>query len=181
MKTIKRLLADLISEKVSEIYMVDIQPLINIPRERENGDFSSPVAMALAKKVKKSPREISEKIKAAIIDSSSSIDKIVVAGPGFLNFFLSSEFLLDSINRINENIADYRSNDILKKERYLIEFVSANPVGPLNIVSSRAAALGDILAVLLLNCGAHVDKEYFVNDRGNQINLLGKSLYVRYL
>lgn len=178
---------NLIRKKINEtLYkLVDNKELLSeltfdveVPKDSKNGDFATNVAMKLASMLKKSPRAIAEEIKLKIGDSF--FEKIEVAGPGFINFFVSKSFFYDFLLKIIENQNNLMS-DIGSGKKVQVEFVSANPTGPLHIGHGRGAAYGDSLARLLSACGFDVQKEYYINDAGNQMNNLALSIYSRYL
>ncbi|NLJ60096.1 MAG: arginine--tRNA ligase [Firmicutes bacterium] len=157
---------------------------VEYTREKAHGDFATPIALALAGKVKRKPRDIAE----AIVDhietgrgNTRYIQRVEVAGPGFINFFLGREWLEDVLRTVLEAGSKYGRSDMGNSKRILLEFVSANPTGPMNIVNARAAAVGAGLAMIMKASGYQVATEYYVNDAGNQINVLGTSCELRYL
>ncbi len=163
-------------------------PGIDIPveytRERAHGDFATPIALMLAGKVKRKPRDIAE----AIADNmeiakgkTRYIQRVEVAGPGFINFFLDRKWLEDVLRVVISAGPQYGRSGVGCGKRIQLEFVSANPTGPMNIVNARAAAVGASLANILKASGHDVSTEYYVNDAGNQINVLGTSVELRYL
>lgn len=153
------------------------------PRKKEFGDFASNLAMTLAKKAHMAPRELAKRIASEIPTDGGLVERVDVAGPGFLNFHLSPSWLHDTLVTIESQDEAYGTSSDHAGERTLIEFVSANPTGPISVVNGRAAALGDSLRNLLRACGAEVDSEFYVNDALNstQLNLMGDSLAARYL
>ena len=156
----------------------DIEILIDIPKEKNNGDYSSNIAMQLTKVLKTNPREIATKIVDNI--NNDNIIKIEIAGPGFLNFFVKKDYLLDNINNVIEKKDLYGSSDFGAGEKVNIEYVSANPTGFLHIGHARGASYGDSLSRIMKFAGYDVTREYYINDAGNQINNLEKSIKVRY-
>ena len=147
----------------------------------EHGDIATPIALGLAKQAKSAPRAIAEIIVNHVnIDEHPSIRKMDIAGPGFINVYLSNEWLFDTLFAIRRLNNDYGTSDKGKGKRIQIEFVSANPTGPLNIVSGRAAAVGDTLVNLLNAIGFDAIREYYVNDAGGQVDRLGESIDIRY-
>ena len=152
--------------------------LVEIPKDKNNGDYSTNVAMQLAGILKKNPKEIAEEIKNNII--SDDINNIEIAGPGFLNFYVKNDYLFDNINKILEKEDEYGKSNIGANTKINIEYVSANPTGFLHIGHARGAAYGDALSRILKFAGYDVDREYYINDAGNQINNLEKSIIVRY-
>ncbi len=151
---------------------------VEYPKEEKFGDYSTPFALESARLVRKAPMEIGGALKP-YIESSPVIERVDVVKPGFINIFVSLDHLIDNLNDIITNRDDYGKNRKEKPRRVNIEFVSANPTGPLNIVSARAAAVGDTLAKLLEANGDIVEREFYVNDYGNQVYLLGKSVLCR--
>lgn len=155
--------------------------IIEKPADKKNGDFSTNIAMAGARAYHKAPRMIAEAIIEAIDLSDTLIDRAEIAGPGFINFYLSdryySEIVLDVINKGD----DYGRSDYGEGKKMLVEFVSANPTGPMHIGNARGGAIGDCLASVLDAAGYYVQREFYVNDSGNQIEKFATSLEVRYL
>lgn len=160
---------------------------IEVPKNKAHGDFATAVALSMARSEKKAPRLIAEKIIAhalAILSAPSTttplrVERIELAGPGFINFFLHPAWLQDQVRVIRQADTAFGTSDIGGGERVQVEFVSANPTGPLNIVNARAAAVGDTLARLLAATGFAVEREFYVNDAGNQVLKLGRSLEAR--
>lgn len=153
--------------------------LVSIPKQEQHGDYASNFAMVMASKLKMPPREIAEKIREELL-SDTSFERIDVAGPGFLNFFFSNNFWQNWLLNIKEEGENYGTTDEGKGKRVLVEFVSANPTGPLHVGHGRGAAVGDSLCRILKKAGYKVESEYYINDVGNQMNNLGKSVYLRY-
>ena len=152
--------------------------VIDIPKDKKNGDYSTNVAFLLTKELKKSPILIAEDIANNIKDEM--IEKVEIANPGFINIFLSKKFLLDNINKILEEGKDYGRNNSGNNEKINIEYVSANPTGTLHIGHGRGAVYGDNLSKLMSFCGYDVTREYYINDAGNQMYNLGVSIKERY-
>ena len=153
--------------------------IIEVPLKKENGDYSSNIAMTLTKKLHKSPMYIAELI-VKNIDKKNIIDEIRIASPGFINFYLKKEYILSYINRIIKEKNNYGKNNIGNNKKINIEFVSANPTGILHIGHGRGATYGDNLARIMSASGYDVTKEYYINDAGNQMNNLGISIKERY-
>lgn len=151
---------------------------IEIPKDNKNGDYSSNIALQLSKILKMNPRDIALQIKDNI--SNSNIEKIEVAGPGFLNFYMKKEYLFENINKILLDQDNYGSSNIGEGKKINVEYVSANPTGFLHIGHARGASYGDSLTRILKFAGFDVTREYYINDAGNQINNLEKSIIVRY-
>ncbi|MBN1496790.1 MAG: arginine--tRNA ligase [Spirochaetes bacterium] len=156
----------------------DIDPKVEYPREMKFGDYSTPIALESARLLRRSPMEIATGL-ARYIGTDPRMSSIEVVKPGFINMFLSTGFLYDNLKEIVRLGADYGSSSKQTPRRINIEFVSANPTGPLNIVSARAAAVGDTIANLMEFAGDVVDREFYVNDYGNQVSLLGRSVLAR--
>ena len=147
----------------------------------EHGDIASPIALSLAKTAKTSPRKIAESITRHIhLEESSLIRKVEVAGPGFINIYLSKIWVYNVLKTIKEAGANFGHSNHGEGMRVQVEFVSANPTGPINIVSGRAAAVGDALVNLINAVGYNAIREYYVNDAGGQVENLGASIDVRY-
>ncbi len=147
-------------------------------KDKNNGDYASNIAMKLASLLKKSPLEIATMLTKDINDER--ILKIEVKAPGFINFFVKRDYLIENIKKVLEEQENYGRSNIGKNRRINLEFVSANPTGILHLGHARGAALGDSLANILSFAGYDVTKEYYINDAGNQINNLGLSLLARY-
>ncbi len=150
------------------------------PKDSSHGDIATNVAFLLAKSVRKAPRQVATHVAEQLTLDSRLIASHAVAGAGFINFVLAPDYLREVGRSILEKGAAYSDSQVLSGAKVLLEFVSANPSGPLNVVSARAAAVGDSLRRLLEAQGAAVDSEYYVNDSGNQVRLLGQSLRARY-
>lgn len=154
---------------------------IDIPKKGEFGDFSTNIALVLANKLKKKPREVAELIVSNIPQESGSLfKKIEVAGPGFINFFLKEEEVANRLVEIQKQGDGFGNSDLGKAEKVLVEFVSANPTGYLHIGHARNAAVGDAIANILTAVGYDVTREFYINDAGRQMDLLGISVYRRY-
>jgi arginyl-tRNA synthetase len=161
---------------------LEILPVITLdnPREKSHGDLATTIAMTLAKSEKKAPRKIAETIIANIHDEDGIIEKTEIAGPGFINFFLKKDRWKKTLFEIDAEGSAYGLMNIGKGEKVLVEFVSANPTGPLHVGHGRGAAVGDALANLLSAVGYDVTREFYINDAGRQIKLLSESVYARY-
>lgn len=155
--------------------------IIEAPANREHGDYAVNAAMAWAKLFKKSPRQIAETILKYADLKGSYVEKFEIAGPGFINFFLSDSYYSAILKDIEEKGADYGKSNYGENKRVLVEFVSANPTGPMHIGNARGGALGDCLAAVLSAAGYYTEREFYINDAGNQINKFGLSLDLRYL
>ncbi len=152
---------------------------IEIPKNRIHGDYSTNVALQLAKTLTTSPLEIANNIKNLL--SNSYIESITVLPPGFINFKIDKKYLLENINTILKENKNYGRSNIGNNTKINIEYVSANPTGILHVGHARGAAYGDSLSKILSFCGYDVTREYYINDAGNQMNNLGTSIKVRYL
>lgn len=152
---------------------------IEIPREESFGDVSTPVAMVLAKQLKKPPKKIAEEIINSIKEKNIFVD-IAIAGPGFINFRFTKEFLYTSLKKLLTCDKTFLRENIGNGEKVLVEFISANPTGPLHIGHARGAAVGNALCNLLEKSGFKVEREYYINDAGRQIKLLGMSVHAKY-
>ncbi|MDE6659429.1 MAG: arginine--tRNA ligase [Eubacterium sp.] len=155
--------------------------IIERPSNSANGDFSTNVAMAGARAFKKAPRAIAESIVNNLDLENSLFDKAEIAGPGFINFFLSQQYYTEILKDIANKGEDYGKSEFGKGKKVLVEFVSANPTGPMHIGNARGGAIGDCLASVLDYAGYDVSREFYVNDAGNQIEKFATSLEVRYL
>ena len=158
------------------------------PKNKEHGDVASNVAFRLAKAVRQNPLELAVRAGEFFLKSAKQdarfrdvLRDIRVAGPGFLNFFLSSDTITQALKKIWDQQEKFGASDFGRKEKVIIEFVSANPTGPLTIAHGRQAVIGDVLARILERTGHEVFREYYLNDRGVQIQTLGRSVYIRYL
>ncbi len=153
--------------------------IIDRPKKDEFGDFSTNIAMLLAPLEKKAPREIASALVGRIA-SDPLVEKCEVAGPGFINIFLKKSYWLSILERIISKGGDFGKSALGQGKRVQVEFVSANPTGPLHIGHGRGAAVGDSLANILKAAGFEVTKEYYINDVGRQMEVLGRSVFVRY-
>jgi arginyl-tRNA synthetase len=153
---------------------------VEVPREESHGDWASAVALSLAKHARRPPREVASAIVGALDVEPGVLDAVELAGPGFINFRLSSAWLQATVRRILSEPDRYGASDSGHGERILIEYVSANPTGPLNIVSARAASFGDALGRILNVAGYAADGEFYVNDWGLQAELFGASVRTRF-
>lgn len=158
-------------------------PAFNVerPADVSHGDFSCNAAMASAKALRNNPRAIGQMIADAAVLDVTVFEKIEVAGPGFLNFFISPLWFNETVGEVISSGSDYGKTELGKGKRVLVEFVSANPTGPMHIGNARGGALGDSLSSVLQFAGYEVEREFYVNDAGNQIEKFGKSLSIRYM
>ena len=155
--------------------------VIEIPADRSHGDLAANVAMVSARAFRQSPRKIAETIAAHLNLAGTFLERAEVAGPGFLNFFLAPSFYAAAVADVLAKGADYGRSDYGQGKKVLVEFVSANPTGPMHIGNARGGAIGDCLAAVLERAGYQVSREFYINDAGNQINKFGMSLELRYL
>jgi len=171
---------DLVGMAVGEAFPgTEVPPfVVEVPREEGHGDLAANVALQMSRVLRRPPREIAEAI-VRKIPAHAYLEKVEVAGPGFINVFFSPEVGPKILERVLTAGPHYGEADVGKGRRVLLEFVSANPTGPLNVVSARAAAVGDSLARLLRRVGFEVHTEYYVNDAGLQITRLGESVEAR--
>ncbi|KUP35159.1 arginine--tRNA ligase [Bacillus halotolerans] len=154
--------------------------ILETPKDKTHGDYSTNMAMQLARIAKKAPRLIAEEIVASFDKGKASIEKLDIAGPGFINFYMNNQYLTKLIPSVLEAGDAYGETNIGNGERVQVEFVSANPTGDLHLGHARGAAVGDSLCNVLAKAGYDVSREYYINDAGNQINNLALSVEVRY-
>ena len=181
---LKEKIIDALGRAVADC-VLDAAPLpafiIEVPKERQNGDYSTNVAMAGAKAFHKAPRVIAQAIVDRLDLADTVFDRAEIAGPGFINFFLGNRFYAAVLEDLMAQGENYGRSDYGKGKRVLVEFVSANPTGPMHIGNARGGAIGDCLAAVLDWAGYDVQREFYVNDAGNQIEKFATSLEVRYL
>ena len=176
----KRDVAVLLAEALDALCVSTLPSVeLEVPREESFGDLSTPLAMVLAKVLKKPPKKIAEDI-VSRLRNSSILDKVEIAGPGFINFTFTKSYLYSSLEQLLRAEKSYLRENIGEGKKILVEFVSANPTGPLHIGHARGAAVGNALCNLLEESGFRVDREYYLNDAGRQVKLLGLSVYARY-
>ena len=165
--------------EIPPIEITDI--VIEVPREKGHGDFSTNIAMQAAKQVKRAPRQVAETIIKNIEVEGTYIQKVECAGPGFINFFLNDSWLYDALQVVEREKEHYGKINIGNNRKVMVEFVSANPTGPLHMGNARGGALGDCIASVLQAAGYDVTREFYINDAGNQIEKFGISLEARYI
>lgn len=175
---IKEMINSALNELSIEFNLESI--VVEVPKKREQGDFSTNIAMQLTKVLKDNSRNIAEKIVEVLSKNTNEIKTIEIAGPGFINIYLNDEYVFSGISNVIKQGENYGSSSIGKKEKIDIEFVSANPTGILHLGTARGAAYGSNLANIMSFAGYDVTKEYYINDAGNQIINLGVSLKERY-
>lgn len=154
--------------------------ILEKPKEKAHGDFAANIAMQLARIAKKAPRLIAEDIVHHLDVEKAGVDQVEIAGPGFINFFMKTDFLGDLIHTVLETKENYGKTEIGQGKKIQVEFVSANPTGDLHLGHARGAAYGDVLCNVLEASGYEVEREYYINDAGNQIDNLAQSIEVRY-
>ncbi len=154
--------------------------VIEIPKNLTHGDYSCNVAMVSAAVQKMPPRKIAESIIQNIQNTEGLIDRVDIAGPGFINFYLRPESWTRFVKKVHEQGVRYGSENIGNGKKIQVEFVSSNPTGPLHVGHGRGAAVGDSVSNILSFCGYSVQKEYYINDSGRQIATLGRSVFIRY-
>jgi len=157
-----------------------LEPTLEEPKNEAHGDYSTNMAMTMARAQKMPPRKIAEAILAHIDDPDNILEKHEIAGPGFINFYLKPALWQRVAKSVLEDGSDYGRSSVGNGQKIQVEFVSANPTGPLHVGHGRGAALGDSISAMLLFCGFEVSREYYINDSGRQIRTLGLSVYLRY-
>lgn len=176
-------ICDVIKQSVNEAFSLEVEDqmvMVERPRDPKMGDYSTNIAMRLAKSLHKKPVDIANELVEVLKKNLSEASEISVAGPGFINFKISESALSACINQIIEAGKDYGKSEFGKHEKLLVEYVSANPTGDLHCGHARGAAWGDALCRILSEAGFDVTREYYVNDAGNQIDMLAESMYSRY-
>ena len=181
---LRTLITEALGRLVSE-NAIPAEPLppfaVEIPADKSHGDFAANTAMVSARALKMPPRKIAELICGAIQLEGTMFDRCEIAGPGFMNFFLGRKWFADAVQCVLDEKENYGRIDYGQGKRVLVEFVSANPTGPMHIGNARGGAIGDCLASVLDWAGFHAEREFYVNDAGNQIEKFGKSLSLRYM
>ncbi|HSC94607.1 MAG TPA: arginine--tRNA ligase, partial [Burkholderiales bacterium] len=172
----------LFESAIREVAPVPVAPSVVLekPRQAEHGDYACNVALQLARELKRAPREIADRLVAAL-PASPYLEKAEVAGAGFINLFLKRSFKQQVVNRILEAGASYGTGLRGQRKKVQVEFVSANPTGPLHVGHGRGAAYGASLANVLAAAGFDVSREFYVNDFGRQMDILALSTWLRYL
>ena len=169
------------AQQSGKLPSVTLPPVtIERPQNPEHGDYASSLSLKLARATSSNPLDIAGNIVAFIADTPE-IERIDVAAPGFINFTLNAQWLAGQANSILEAGESYGNIEIGHDKRVQIEFVSVNPTGPLHVGHGRGAILGSTLASALAAAGYHIEKEYYINDAGNQIDAFSRSLYARYV
>lgn len=160
---------------------VSVTPSVEIPKDTSNGDYTTTFCLAAAKAMRMNPRQVAQILMDHMALEGSYFTSVEMAGPGFLNFRLGDKWFADTVAAVETEGEDYGSNDMLSGKKYMVEFVSANPTGPMHMGNARGGVLGDTLASVLQKSGADVWREFYVNDAGNQIEKFAKSLEARYI
>ena len=175
----KNKIVELIQNSLAKLEIDGVDIHVETPKNTDNGDFSSNVAMQLTRVLRKNPRVIAEEI-ISNIEEDEAVEKIEIAGPGFINFFVKKSSLGSVVGKILEDDFKYGENNIGQGKKVLLEYVSANPTGTLHVGHARNAAYSDSLARIMKKSGYDLSREYYINDAGNQINNLVISAIVRY-
>jgi len=181
MSKIEEKILNIISKAIKQAYDLDVNSdllMIEIPRDNTNGDYSTNIAMRLAKELKKKPTEIAEELKKYLL--VDEIEDVKVAGPGFINFWMKKGAIADIINVVLDKKEKYGSSNVGNGKKILLEYVSANPTGILHLGHARGAAWGDSVARIYKYAGFDALREYYINDAGNQMNMLALSIDARY-
>jgi arginyl-tRNA synthetase len=184
MNELETALKQAIRETVIELFSCQPEDdliMIETPKDSDNGDYSTNIAMRLARTLHDNPRNIAQKIVEGLQERLANTEKIEIAGPGFINFWMKKAALADIINTVLTMKDDFGRNNSGNGLKVLVEYVSANPTGPLHCGHARGAAWGDVVCRLMKKSGYDVLREYYINDAGHQIDMLGESIYARYL
>ena len=180
-ETVRQQISALVDKAVADAGYEAVNYSVETPREKSNGDFSTNAAMLLTKVAKKAPRLIAEELISGMNCEGTYIDRVEVAGPGFINFYLNNNWLYDVIDLVEKMGDRYGSIDYGKNKKVMVEFISANPTGPMHMGNARGGALGDSMAAVLDFAGFDVTREFYLNDAGNQVEKFACSLEARYL
>lgn len=183
-ETLQKLILEALkkAQKVGDLKIRQVPEIsLERPKEKTHGDWATNVSMVLAGQAKKPPTEIAEIVLQHLQDKQHFLEKVEVAGKGFINFYLSNNFFYQLLKEVDKKDKKFGYVSIGKGEKVQIEFVSANPVGPMHVGHGRWAALGDSLARIMSGCGFKVAKEFYINDYGSQMDVFGKSVAARYL
>src|SRR3989339_842020 len=181
-KRLKKYLIDLFSTTSEKLpYLKEIDYVLSVPNQKSHGDYAINAAMILSKKLKRNPREIATEIIENLEYDKSVIEKVEIAGPGFINFYFTSSYIPSIIKEIFEKKENFGRSEKYAGKKAMVEFISANPTGPLTVGHGRNAVIGDTVANLLEWIGYDVDREYYFNNAGRQMRVLGDSVRLRYL
>jgi arginyl-tRNA synthetase len=176
MENLSKNLYSILQDLASSLGVLDADFKIERPKDESNGDFASNIALVLAKKLNKNPYDLAVEI-SKTISLPKEFEKIEAVKPGFINFYLSSEYITKSIATIVEKGSFYGSSDIGKDKKASVEFISANPTGPLHVGNARGGPIGDVIANVLTKVGFSVTREYLHNNVGGQVERLGEAIY----
>ncbi|MGV8074500.1 MAG: arginine--tRNA ligase [Syntrophobacteraceae bacterium] len=177
------MLSNAISPLLGSLDQAQIPPInieLDVPKLAQHGDYATNIALSLTRLLKRNPRDIASQIVSNLNDAEQLTSQVEIAGPGFINFFIHPDVWRSVLSGILKQREMYGRLDFGNGKRVQVEFVSANPTGPLHVGHGRGAAIGDVVANILRACGYDVDREYYINDAGNQMNTLGRSLFYRY-
>jgi arginyl-tRNA synthetase len=184
----KKTLTELISDSIRRcmdkglLRSTETPPLIlESPKEKYHGDYATNIAMVMTAREGKPPQEVARIIVSQLEDEDGVIEKVEIGGPGFINFYLKEKVWYSVLEEIGRKGEDFGKGKIGEGRRVQVEFISANPTGPLHVGHGRGAAIGDALTKILEACDYRVFKEYYINDVGSQMNILGQSVFLRYL
>ncbi|MBF0589076.1 MAG: arginine--tRNA ligase [Magnetococcales bacterium] len=183
----RRLIYDLVVQTLKRLQEaqtlpadIPLDPKIERPREKQHGDFSTNIAMVLCKKARMRPRDLAQAFVDALPEDQTVIRHCELAGPGFINFHMQEDRLRDVARTILDSGGSFGLSKMGQGQKAQVEFVSANPTGPMHVGHGRGAVLGDAIAELLNACGFQVEREYYINDAGAQVGILGQSVLLRY-
>ena len=179
-RRIREAVLEALSAVCPEALEEDLRPEIETPRDKSHGDYATNVAMALAGPLRRPPRGIADELVARLRPRQDLFESVEIAGPGFINFRIATPVLRQGLAEVLEAGSTWGASDAGRGQRIQVEYVSANPTGPLNVVNARAAAYGSALTRLLRTAGYAAESEFYVNDVGRQTDLLGQSLLARY-
>ncbi|MDW5472472.1 arginine--tRNA ligase [Staphylococcus equorum] len=181
---VKQTLVEEINNSIQQAQLADTSEIpeikIEIPKDKSNGDYSTNIAMVLTKIAKRNPREIAQTIVDNLDTTKAKVEKVAIAGPGFINFYLDNSYLTAIISEAMDKGDKFGHTEEANGKSILVEYVSANPTGDLHIGHARNAAVGDTLSNILEAAGYQVTREYYINDAGNQITNLARSIEARY-
>lgn len=184
MNLIETALKKAVQHAIKKAFDTDIELdeiVVEEPKSKEHGDYATNVAMRLTKALRQNPKAIAEQLLREIDTQEGGIRKAEIAGPGFINFFMEAQSLSEVIGTVIKEDQNYGQSDCLDKRKWNVEYVSANPTGDLHPGHARGASIGDSLTRIMKTAGYDVTREYYINDAGNQINNMAKSLQARYL
>lgn len=178
----KKYLDDIFVKAAGKLsYLNDVDRIFTIPNQQNYGDYSTNIALLLSKKIKRNPREVASEIISNLDYDKEVIEKIEIAGPGFINFYFSPSYIPGILSKVLDEKENFGKSNKYKSKKALVEFVSANPTGPLTVGHGRNAVIGDTIANMLEWIGYSVDREYYFNNAGRQMRVLGDSVRLRYL